>query len=179
MKQVKAIHATPENFKDFGVVTRLTDNDCFQGEGWKCWMTDDVCMDQPAHFGMTYVKTYPPYEVASMERHTKTKELMVCGEDRPIVVALANTDPSGHAHAEDVRAFIIEPGEILVINKGICTTPAARSMHRPSIISCLWRRTSLPFSSRSTAARWKSYCKQKGERHENAAYQKHFSARLV
>lgn len=24
MKQVKAIHATPENFKDFGVVTRLT-----------------------------------------------------------------------------------------------------------------------------------------------------------
>ena len=82
MKQVKAIHATPENFKDFGVVTRLTDNDCFQGEGWKCWMTDDVCMDQPAHFGMTYVKTYPPYEVASMERHTKTKELMVCGEDR-------------------------------------------------------------------------------------------------
>ena len=157
MKQVKAIHATPENFKDFGVVTRLTDNDCFQGEGWKCWMTDDVCMDQPAHFGMTYVKTYPPYEVASMERHTKTKELMVCGEDRPIVVALANTDPSGHAHAEDVRAFIIEPGEI----------------------SCLWRRTSLPFSSRSTAARWKSYCKQKGERHENAAYQKHFSARLV
>lgn len=50
MKQVKAIHATPENFKDFGVVTRLTDNDCFQGEGWKCWMTDDVCMDQPAHF---------------------------------------------------------------------------------------------------------------------------------
>ena len=63
MKQVKAIHATPENFKDFGVVTRLTDNDCFQGEGWKCWMTDDVCMDQPAHFGMTYVKTYPPYEV--------------------------------------------------------------------------------------------------------------------
>ena len=113
MKQVKAIHATPENFKDFGVVTRLTDNDCFQGEGWKCWMTDDVCMDQPAHFGMTYVKTSPPYEVASMARHTKTKELMVCGEDRPIVVALANTDPSGHAHAEDVRAFIIEPGEIL------------------------------------------------------------------
>ena len=64
MKQVKAIHATPENFKDFGVVTRLTDNDCFQGEGWKCWMTDDVCMDQPAHFGMTYVKTYPPYAVS-------------------------------------------------------------------------------------------------------------------
>ena len=47
MKQVEAIDATPANFKDFGVVTRLTDNDCFQGEGGKCWMTDEVCMDQP------------------------------------------------------------------------------------------------------------------------------------
>ena len=143
MKQVKAIHATPENFKDFGVVTRLTDNDCFQGEGWKCWMTDDVCMDQPAHFGMTYVKTYPPYEVASMELHTKTKELMVCGEDRPIVVALANTDPSGHAHAEDVRAFIIEPGEILVINKGIWHD-ACRALDAPTFYYFLSLETDEP-----------------------------------
>lgn len=119
MKQIKAIHATPENFKRFGVVTRLTDNECFSGDGWECWMTDDVCMDQPAHFGCTYVKTSPPYEVAAMERHTKTKELMVCGDQRPIVVALADSDPSGHARAEDVQAFILEPGEILVINKGV------------------------------------------------------------
>ena len=53
MKQVKAIHATPENFKDFGGVTRLTDNDCFQGEGWKCWMTAcalryDLCQNLSA-----------------------------------------------------------------------------------------------------------------------------------
>ena len=119
MKTIKAVHATPENFKKFGVITRLTDTDCFQGDGWKCWLTEEPCMDQPAHFGMTCVKTYPPYEVASMERHTKTKELMVCGNDRPIVVALADSDPAGHAKAEDVQAFILEPGEILVINKGI------------------------------------------------------------
>ena len=119
MKQIKAKRATPESLRKYGVVTRLTDNTCFQGEGWKCWMTDGDCMDQPAHFGMTYVKTYPPYSVTAMERHTKTRELMVCGNDRPIVVALAASDPAGHAQAEDVEAFILEPGEILVIDKGI------------------------------------------------------------
>lgn len=119
MRTVQAVHATPDNMKRFGTVTRLTDTDCFQGDGWKCWISEDPLMDQPAHFGITYVKTFPPYEVASMERHTKTKELMVCGENRPIVVALADSDPAGRARAEDVQAFILEPGEVLVINPGI------------------------------------------------------------
>lgn len=118
MREIKAVHATPENFVRFGVFTKAMNNDCFEGDGWKCWLTKDVCMDQPAHFGVTYVRTYPPYEVASMERHTKTKELMVCGE-KPIVVALADSDPSGRVKAEDVQAFILEPGEIIVIDKAI------------------------------------------------------------
>ena len=118
MREIKAIRPSEENFGRFGVFTRVTDNDCFRGDGWKCWLTSDVCMDQPAHFGVTYVKTYPPYEVASMERHTKTKELMVCGE-KPVVVALADSDPSGRAKADDIQAFILEPGEIMVINKAI------------------------------------------------------------
>lgn len=116
---VKAIHATNENFAKFGTVICLKETECFEGDGWKCWLSEDVCMDQPAHFGITYVNTYPPYRVESMERHTKTKELMVCGEKSPVVVALADSDPSGHARAEDVQGFYIEPGEALVINKGI------------------------------------------------------------
>ena len=118
MKRIKAVHATQENFARFGKNEKLTDNTRFSGEGWNCWMTQDVCMDQPAHFGVTYVKTYPPYEVSSMERHTKTKELMVCGE-KPIVVALADSDPWGRAKVEDICAFTLEPGEILVIHPGI------------------------------------------------------------
>ena len=118
-KNIKAIHATKENFAKFGTVIRLKDTKCFEGDGWKCWLSEDVCMDQPAHFGITYVNTYPPYRVDSMERHTKTKELMVCGEKSPIVVALADSDPFGRAKSADVQGFYIEPGEALVINKGI------------------------------------------------------------
>lgn len=118
MREIKAVHATPENFGRFGVVERLTDKESFQGDGWECWMTDDAFMDA-SHFGMTIVKTWPPYEVATMERHTKTRELMVSAGDKPIVVALADSDPSGLAKAEDIEAFYIEPGEALVINKGI------------------------------------------------------------
>ena len=119
MKQIKAVHVTPENFARFGTVTRLIDDEPFTGDGWKCWLSDDACMDQPSHFGMTYVRTYPPYTVETMERHTKTHELMVCGETFPLVVALADSDPSGHAKTEDIQAFIIEPGEYIVIKPGI------------------------------------------------------------
>lgn len=118
MRKTKAIQATPENFKRFGKVENLYDYKCFSGEGWKCWMTEDDCMESGAHFGMTYVKTDLPYEVHEMERHTKTQELMVCGS-HAIVVALADSDPMGCAKAEDIQAFIIKPGQLLIINKGI------------------------------------------------------------
>ena len=143
-------------------------------------MTDDVCMDQPAHFGMTYVKTYPPYEVASMERHTKTKELMVCGEDRPIVVALANTDPSGHAHAEDVRAFIIEPGEILGHQQGASgTTPAA--LDAPTFYYFLSLETDEPavFQPPRRRPGGNRTVSKKENAMKTLLIKKHFSARLV
>ena len=59
-----------------------------------------------------------PFTVDTMERHTKTMELIVCG-DKPIVLAVADSDPCGQAKAEDIRAFIISPGEIVVMNRGI------------------------------------------------------------
>lgn len=117
-RKIKAVRADRENFLRFGRFEDVKSFECFRGQGWQCWLTDQVCMNQPAHFGMTYVKTAPPYEVVTMERHTKTEELMVCG-DGPIVVALADSDPAGQAKTEDIQAFILYPGEIIVIRKGI------------------------------------------------------------
>ena len=50
---------------------------------------------------------------------------------------------SGHAHAEDVRAFIIEPGEILVINKGIWHD-ACRAFDAPTFYYFLSLETDEP-----------------------------------
>ncbi len=116
---IKAMPVTEENFKRFGVYTKVIKGEGRTGAGgWRAWMTPDVAMDQVAHFGMTKVAGMP-FEVDKMERHTKTKELLICG-DKPMVLALADTDPmSSGAKAEDIAAFLIQPGEFVVIDKGI------------------------------------------------------------
>lgn len=59
-----------------------------------------------------------PFSVDTMERHTKTTELIVCG-NKPIVLAVANSSPDGAAKAEDIQAFLISPGELVVMDRGI------------------------------------------------------------
>ena len=66
---------------------------------------------------MTMVKAMP-FTVDTMERHSKTTELIVCG-DRPLVLAVADSDPQGHAKAQDIKAFIVSPGELVVMDRGI------------------------------------------------------------
>lgn len=116
--KIKAIPANKENFKPFGTYTRVMTDQARSGEGgWKAWTTPDVCMDDVAHFGFTKAAGMP-FVVDSMERHTKSTELLVCG-DKPMVLAVADSDPSGRAKTEDIRAFVISPGEIVVLNRGI------------------------------------------------------------
>lgn len=116
--KIKAMPLTEDNFKEFGTYQKVVQGEGRTGTGgWKAWMTPDVCMDDVAHFGYTKVKGMP-FTVDSMERHTKTQELLVCG-DKPMVLAVAASDPSGRAKSEDIKAFIINPGEIVVMNRGI------------------------------------------------------------
>lgn len=116
---IKAVRVTEENFKRFGVYTRIIKGEARTGTGgWRAWMTPDVCMTHAAHFGFTKVGGMP-FTVDKMERHTQTTELMICG-NQPMVLAVADTDPaSSGAKAEDIVAFLVEPGEIVVINEGI------------------------------------------------------------
>lgn len=116
--KIKAVPATEENFARFGKYTRIMKGEGRTGVGdWRAWITPDLCMDDVAHFGYTIVKGMP-FAVDAMERHTKTSELMVCG-DKPMVLAVADSDPMGKVRPEDIRAFVVSPGEIVVIKPGI------------------------------------------------------------
>lgn len=116
--RIQAIPANAENFARFGVYTKIMQGEGRSGTGgWRAWMTPGLCMDHAAHFGFVKVGA-APFTVDSMERHTRTTELMVCG-DKPMVLAVADSDPAGRARAEDIAAFIVSPGEIVVINAGI------------------------------------------------------------
>lgn len=81
-------------------------------------MSEDVCMDVPANIGFTQVGGMP-LVVDSMEVHNLTTEFLACG-NKPIVLAVADSDPHGKgAEASDIRAFVLQPGEFVVMDKGI------------------------------------------------------------
>ncbi|WP_181995532.1 ureidoglycolate lyase [Clostridium sp. AM58-1XD] len=119
MMTIKAIPVNEENFKPFGTYTKVVKGEGRTGTGgWECWMTPGLCMEHPAGLGYTMVGGMP-LEVDSMEVHNLTTEMLMCG-DKPIVLAVADSDPHGTgAKAEDIRAFLISPGEIVVLKKGI------------------------------------------------------------
>ena len=99
--KIKAVPVNSTNFKPFGTYYKVMDGAPRTGTGgWKAWMTPGVCMDDVAHFGFTMVKGMP-FTVDTMERHTKTTELIVCG-DKPLILAVADSDPQRHAQARCV-----------------------------------------------------------------------------
>lgn len=116
---VRAVRADNKDFEKYGRIIRLTDYEEFadNAQGWRCWITEEFCMNQPARIGMGFSKEGAPYTVSSMKRHSGTKKIFVCG-DGPAIVAVADTNADA-ASSSDIRAFIIKPGDLLVINEGI------------------------------------------------------------
>ncbi len=117
--KIKAIPATVENFKPYGRFFKI-----IKGEGrtvtggWHAWMTPEDMIDDVANFGITEVGGMP-FQVDSMESHPRSQEGLFPGNG-PVVRAVADTDPAeGAAKPEDIRAFVIAPGEAVVINRGI------------------------------------------------------------
>lgn len=116
---IKAIPATAENFAPFGTFQQVKNDKPRTGTGgWQAWMTPDVCMDDICNIGITYVKGMP-FQVDSMECHPRTQEVLVCG-DKPMVLAVADSDPTAAgADPASIRAFIIEPGQLVTLNRNI------------------------------------------------------------
>ena len=116
---IKAVPATAENFKPFGRYFKIKQGDGRTGTGdWHAWMSPEPLIDDVANFGITEVGGMP-LVVDTMESHPRTQEGLIPG-NKPMVLAVANTDPAaGGAKPEDIRAFIVSPGEAVVIDRGI------------------------------------------------------------
>ena len=117
--KIKAVRATEENFKPYGRVFQIQKGPGRTGTGgWHAWMSPEDILDDVANFGITRV-TGGDFAVDSMESHPRTQEALFPGNG-PIVLAVADTDPSSKgAKPEDIRAFIIEPGCAVVLDRGI------------------------------------------------------------
>ena len=115
MRTIQVVPADTEACASYGPWTRLTDLDPFTGEGWMCWMTEDLCMDQPARVALCRAAAPRPFVVESMKRNEESQTLLACGNGS-MVVALARGDVPGSG---EVEAFLLSPGEIFVLEPGV------------------------------------------------------------
>lgn len=88
-----------------------------EGDGWKDSMTNEPLIDTEGSLGLT-VGSPLPSKTYKMERHLHTKEALFCTSE-PIVLAIANSKDSERPRAEDIKAIIINPGDVVVLNEGI------------------------------------------------------------
>lgn len=112
-QRLSLVEADEENFEPFGRYHYFKDFELFEGDGWKSWMTENVCMEQPAQIGTAISTVELPAYVTKMWKYSKTHRL-VCGADKPL--AFVATDGN---HDGELRAFVIKPASFVVIAPGI------------------------------------------------------------
>ena len=119
---LRAIPLTAEAFAPFGRVFDLTGIPGegvmpMPGEGWRDSYTLAPLIDGPAHLGMTQGPS-APWDCRLMERHPRTEEALFCA-GTAIVLAVAPAGPAPAPLAQTLRAFLIRPGQVAVMNRGV------------------------------------------------------------
>ena len=115
---IKAVPATKENFAPYGEFVQHVQGKGRTGDGgWEAWLTKEPCLDVPVMIGYTLVAG-SPFTVDSMESSVNVEEILLCG-NKPMVLPVAKADADGEVKAEDVRAFIISPGQYVRIKKSL------------------------------------------------------------
>ncbi|WP_315927240.1 ureidoglycolate lyase [Mesorhizobium sp. SP-1A] len=87
-----------------------------QGSGWEDTYTANPLIGSNGSLGFT-LGSACPFHSAKMERHLLTEEALFCAAD-PIVLAVAAPTAEDFPSAENIRAFVIEPSTVVVLNKG-------------------------------------------------------------
>ena len=114
----KAISIKDFDFTPYGRYFNLKSEREVTTDWYKAYMTNDQPIKMPMRFGITECAGLVPFTVKSMERHLSTEEILFAG-DKPIVLSVADSDPKGVPRTEDIVSLIMEPGDLVVMNRGI------------------------------------------------------------
>ncbi|MEE0692442.1 MAG: ureidoglycolate lyase [Lachnospiraceae bacterium] len=87
------------------------------GDSFEDHMTKEPLIDTQGHLGYTVGSTVPCI-VRSMEKHFHTEEALFCAAEA-IVLVVAASRGELPPQAEDIRAFILRPGDVAVLNRNV------------------------------------------------------------
>jgi len=122
MSVIVARHVTAENFAGYGKVYDLvddTDPDVIltKGEGWADGFGRKPLIDGSGHLGMTRGGS-APWNCTAMERHPQTEEAIFCAAEA-VVLAVAPASLASAPHRDEVEAFIVSPGQVVVMHRNV------------------------------------------------------------
>lgn len=91
------------------------------GDGFLDSYMKQPLIDRPGNLGMTCACAVPA-TIEKMEMHLHTQEAIMCaGEPVAFLVAPAGGDAPA---AQDVQSFTLNPGQVVILNRGIWHSPA-------------------------------------------------------
>ena len=88
-----------------------------KGDSFEDHMTRFPVVDTCAHLGLT-VGSAAPCVIVSMEKHSHTQEAILCMRD-PILFCVAASNGDAAPRSEDIRAFLMEPGDLAIIEREV------------------------------------------------------------
>jgi ureidoglycolate lyase len=114
---------TADAFKDYGKVIDLPEYKAGKiGDGWDCWWNLGT-MDVAVPVGTGLVLTRERLNIVdSMERHVDAVELLLPFDKaiiQPVALCSDPDDPNAKPDPSTVRCFRIEPGQSIIMDKGI------------------------------------------------------------
>lgn len=109
MKVIKPEKITNENFCPYGKYLNL--------RNLPNGITENPPILNRLKVGITAVKG-GDFTSKYMERHFLGEEILLCGSDK-MVLTVADSNPNDCPNSEDVRSFVMEPGDLVILKKGI------------------------------------------------------------
>ena len=118
MATTKPISIKGFDFTPYGRYWDLHKERGVKTEKYEAYMTIDPPVERALRFGLPVCDNGDTFGVDSMERHMSTEEVLFAG-DKPIILSIANSDPYGMPQAKDVVSLLMEPGDLVVMKRGI------------------------------------------------------------
>ncbi len=117
MEAIEPIRITAGNFAAYGRYYNLRGEDGVRLADGQTFVSRERISGEPLKIGATAVAG-GPFVSSKMERHVLSEELLICG-DGEMILTVADSDPEEAPRSRDVRAFIMRPGDAVVLGRGI------------------------------------------------------------
>lgn len=122
LRKIHVQELSEKAFAPYGKVVSLPDSSPNkQGQGWKCWLPVSL-VSTTTDLGLGMVVTQErPLVVTEMERHVSREEIL-WPTDKAVIQPMALPkdleDPDAVPDLDTVSAFLIKPGQAIVMAKG-------------------------------------------------------------